>query len=140
MVDQDKKADINFIQLTFATVSLIKRDIIYAEFKNTQSIKMEDVVKLNNARLTLSKGQAFYSLVSLASVFGSMTKPAQNYLANDCESSDLILHETIIVNSLPIRILVHYYIKTFKPKFEITVVKDFESGIKTLRTIQEGKI
>lgn len=127
------------INLQFAHVSVPEDFIIFTKYKNVELIDYSEAKILCEARYELAEGKPFYSLAGLESVFGHMSKKAQKYLASECRSSSLIIHEAIIVNSLPVRILVHYYMKKFKPPFPINIVKDYETGIKLLQELRLKK-
>jgi hypothetical protein len=56
-------------------------------------------------------------LVDLTDSYGVMTKEAQQFFAKDAPSTPQITASAIIVNNLPIRILVKFYLNFYKPHY-----------------------
>ncbi|MFK8038056.1 MAG: hypothetical protein AB8B74_07190 [Crocinitomicaceae bacterium] len=121
------------IQHDFGKVSKIGQKIIFTEFYSNDNFGIDEARTIDNARNKLSGGKKFYSLVSLISVFGHMTKEAQTFLGKESKCSKLILHEVVLVNNLPTRILTKYFIKFINPPYKIEVAKQFENGLKILK-------
>ncbi len=119
--------------LNFAEISKIDDNIIHIKFTDTSVLNLERAIALDNKRLVLCNSKPYYSIIDLKDVFGNVSKRSQYYLGQQCKSTDLIVHEVIIANSLPVRMLVNYYIKIINPKFKIEVFKDFESGLAFLK-------
>ncbi len=128
----------NSITLNCATISSVENQIIYTRFHEAEIFDMVDAHSLNEARIKIAKGKPCYSLVSLENIFGHMTSEAQQYLARECLSSQLIQAEAIIINTLPMRILVHYYLKKFSPLFSVKIVKNYDAGLTWLREFSKN--
>ena len=124
------------IQYDFGKVSLLSHQILFTEFYSNDNFTIEEAKLLDNARYKLCKGRNFYSLVSLMSIFGHMTKEAQIFLAQESKCKDLISHEVLLIDSLSIRLLSKYFIKWMKPPYKIEVAKNYETGLDILTSLE----
>lgn len=68
----------------------------------------------------------FTLMVDFTDSFGVLTKEAQKFFANDAPSIPQITASAIIVNNLPVRILVNFYLKFFKPKYLTKIFSSVE--------------
>ncbi|NOQ72588.1 MAG: hypothetical protein GQ574_11330 [Crocinitomix sp.] len=83
-------------------------------------------------------GSENYSLiVDLTDSFGSMTKEAQKFFAQDAPSIPQITASAIIVNNLPIRILAKFYLNFFKPRYPTKIFPSLEPAKIWLNSIED---
>ncbi len=121
------------VEISYATLYEIEKGITYTKFKNEVKVDKSNMHEMNFARQQLNKGRPFYSIVNIAGIYGSVSKEAQVYWAHECECTDLIKFEAIIVTSLPVRIIVKNFIRQFKPKYEIKVFKNEKLALEAIQ-------
>lgn len=85
----------------------------------------------------LSNGKAYYTIIDVRDInLGHVTMKAFSSNAK----SDLVknkLAEAVVLNSIGIRLLANFYIKTFKPKVPTKIFTNLEDAKKWLREIRK---
>ncbi|MFT5822708.1 MAG: hypothetical protein ACI8ZM_003965 [Crocinitomix sp.] len=76
-------------------------------------------------------------IVDLTDSFGNMTKEAQKFFAQDAQSIPQIRASALIVNNLPIRILVKFYLNFFKPPYSTKIFPSLEPAKTWLNSIKD---
>lgn len=83
-------------------------------------------------------GSKNYTLiVDLTDSYGIMTREAQHFFAQDAPSIPQITASAIIVNNLPIRILVKFYLSFFKPQYPTQIFPSLVPAKKWLNSFSE---
>lgn len=73
-------------------------------------------------------------LIDCRNVFGTMKFEASNFMADSPELKEIRLAEAFIVNSLAIRLIINYYIRSNRAGCPSKVFMNEQAGIEWLRT------
>jgi len=96
-------------------LQLFGTNILYLEYFDKAEITLEVIKEMNERGMELVKRKPFYTVVDLRNMYGNMTDDAKEFAAKDKEVNKLRICESILVNSLPIKILVDGYLKFNRP-------------------------
>lgn len=88
---------------------------------------LEVMKEFNEYGLELVNRKPFYTVVDLRNMYGSITNEAKEFAAKNKELNDLRICESLLVNSLPIKILVDGYLKFNRPVSPTKVFSKIES-------------
>jgi len=78
-----------------------------------------------------------YSIVNTKSRFLNITKEAQKYLASEAPIVPRVKGSKVVINNLPTRLLVRFFIRFFSPKFPTKTFRNEHEALLWLRHLKE---
>ncbi len=90
-------------------------NLVHLIFPQDLDFGLKQAKSIERIILEQIESEKFTIISDFTDSFGSMTSEAQRFFANEAESINQITASAIIVNNLPIRILVKFYLNFFKP-------------------------
>jgi hypothetical protein len=73
------------------------------------------VIQVDKLVADIVQGQKFVLLLNFKDRFGTMSQEAQIYFAEKVSTADQIIANAIIINNLPMRMLVNFYLRFKRP-------------------------
>lgn len=104
-------------------VCLVKIDqygIIHTEYKEGVTVERNDLVEVEKIIYSFCRNKAFYSLVDLSNKHLHFDAEARRYAAT-ADITSLIKAQALIFNTLPMRLLVNFYLKFDRPQYPFKV-------------------
>lgn len=103
-------------------------------------IDEKNVIEGHKVAEKLTKGKEYYAIIDARSInLGHITMKAfRNHAKDDFQKNKLA--EAIVLDSIGIRLLANFYIKTFKPKIPTKIFTNFEEAKNWLIEIKERDI
>jgi len=96
-------------------LQLIGSNVLYLEYIDQAEMTLDVMKDLNQHGLELVKRKPFYTVVDLRNMYANISNEAKEFVAKDKELNDLRICESLLVNSLPIKLLVDGYLKFNRP-------------------------
>ena len=72
--------------------------------------------------------EEFSLLINFQNAYGNMSSDVQRYFAKEAPSIPQIRKSAIVLNNLPVRILVKFYLRAFKPLYTTQVFSDYTAA------------
>ena len=127
------------IKLNCAVIKKIQANVVLIEYASNYFVEIEDVIEVNKAYEQLANGGIIYSLLETKGKFVSFSKEAQQYLAKDAPivKNKILAASAVVINSLPNRLFINFFLKFHKPNFPVKICKDKTSALEWINRIKK---
>ena len=114
----------NMIKLASVNIHLDDDGIVNYHFKDNADVDLEEARQIAEETLSLVKGKPYCSLVEARNIFGTISHEARQFLAEHKEIQRLRMAEAFLVNNLPVRLIVGFYLKHYNYSNPAKVFKE----------------
>ena len=125
------------IEIPCAVIETIDHSMLRITYKNEYDIHLADVTELNDVLTDLVETGPIYSIVNANSKFFNLSKDAQEYLATTAPIVSRIKGSAVLINNLPIRLIVRFFISTYNPKFPTKIFKYEEEAKEWIESLRK---
>ncbi len=125
------------IEIPCAVIETIDHSMLRITYKNEYDIHLADVTELNDVLTDLVETGPIYSIVNANSKFFNLSKDAQEYLATTAPIVSRIKGSAVLINNLPIRLIVRFFISTYNPKFPTKIFKHEEEAKEWIESLRK---
>lgn len=119
---------IRTIETPVCTVSLFENGIVKTSYRNDAVVTLEEIQIIELALFEISGGQPFKNLLDSRGGYTSFDAEARKYAANSAITKNIIV-SAFVVNTLPLKLLVNFYIQFNKPAYRIKVFSDYDVAL-----------
>ncbi len=98
-------------------LNISEDNLVHILFPQDLDFGLKQAKSIESIILKKIGSEKFTIISDFTDSFGSMTSEAQRFFASEAKSISQIKASAIIVNNLPIRILVKFYLNFFKPNY-----------------------
>ena len=116
------------VKLRCGTVELLDINTILMTYRNDHHITLEDVMEIDSAVDTLIPDGDFYSVLTLQRSFLDISSEAQKMMAHTSPLVPRLKGAAVILNNLPSRLIIGFFIKRFKPIYPTKIVKNMSEA------------
>ncbi|WP_070138280.1 DUF7793 family protein [Crocinitomix algicola] len=109
-------------------VKIINKNFVELYYPEEVDVNMETVLKLDQIIFEKTEGNKFYLFCSFENSYGSMVSDAQKFLAREARTVKQIKANAIVINNLPIRLLVKFYIRFYRPIYATKIFSNAKSA------------
>jgi len=123
---QLKKASVvRVIETPVCEVILDDNGIAITQYKHDILVTLEEMKMVELALSEITEGKPFKNLLDGRGGYTPFDSDARRYAASSPITKKIIA-SAFVVNTLPSRLLVNFYLKFNKPKYRIKVFSDYE--------------
>ena len=116
---------IRTIETPVCTISLLDNGIVRTNYRSDANVTLEEIKIIELALFEISGGKRFKNLLDSRGGYTSFDAEARNYAANSAITKNIIV-SAFVVNTLPLKLLVNFYIQFNKPTYKIKVFSDYD--------------
>lgn len=110
--------------------------ILWITVKEDAFVEIADAIENFETSVQLAQWKRMLKLVDARHTF-FMSPDAKKYSAEK-ETSEFNIARAVIVNSLPNKLMINFFIRFYKPKSPVKVFNDVEVALKWLREIKKS--
>jgi hypothetical protein len=112
-----------------------QQNLVHLKFPPDIDLNVAEAKQIDSVILEVIGSDYFSLIVDFQDSFGSLSREAQQFFAKEAPSISQIQASAIIVNNLPIRILVKFYLNFFKPVYITQIFGDIQTAKKWINAI-----
>ena len=114
---------ISKIELDSSVIELLEPTLIHIVYKNEYEVELRDVKEVDQAFQELAGDKVVYVIMDTNEKFNTFSPEAQKYLSKGTTlvKKNQLGGFAVIINSLPYRIMVRFYMKMYKPNYKLKV-------------------
>lgn len=124
------------IDLDCCSIEAIDHNVILANYKDDHFVTLEDAYTIKESYEKLMPTGDIYTVINLKKQFLDISLTAQKYLARESPILKRIKATAIVLNNLPSRLIITFFIKRIKPIYPIEVFGSHKEAIAWLKTKQ----
>lgn len=114
----------NIVKIPCAKIEKLDFNLVRVTYNHEYSIELEDIKELESVYLKLFPDGVIYSIVDTKGRFFNTSTEALKYLANDSKINPRLGGSAVIIDNLPTRLIVRFFISTLKPKYPTKICKN----------------
>ena len=118
-------------------ITISGKNLVHMTYPRDINFGLKQAKRVDKIILSQVGSENYTLIVDLTDSFASRTNEAQIFFAQDAPSIPQISASAIIVNNLPIRILVKFYLNFFKPRYLTKIFSNVETAKKWLNSVNE---
>tara|TARA_B110000046_G_scaffold174675_1_gene198631 strand:+ start:1034 stop:1447 length:414 start_codon:yes stop_codon:yes gene_type:complete len=119
-----------------ARLHIDQQNLVHLKFPPDINLNVTEAKHIDSVILKEIGSDSFSLIVDLKDSFGSMSREVQHFFAKEAPSIPQIKASAIIVNNLPVRILVKFYMSFFKPIYFRQIFADIQTAKKWLTEVR----
>lgn len=118
------------VEIECAQIERLDDGIILIKYRNDYEIELDDVKVVEKVLIDISNGEDFYCIVDTSGRFNNYTNEAQKFLSKEASivKEGKMKCSAVLIDNLPQRMVVRFFINFFKPKFKMKVFGDISSA------------
>ncbi len=118
------------IDIYCAEIEMLVNGNILLKYRSDIQIGLKDVKEVEQVLIELSNGSDIYAIVDSTGPYVNITNEAQNFLAQEASivRNKKMKGSAVVINSLPNRLLVKFFIKLFRPQFPTKIFSNLNSA------------
>lgn len=124
------------IEIACCTIEKIDDRILVSIYRDRYVVKLKDAKEVTAAFEKFYPEGPVYTLVNLNKKFLNSSIPALQYFASQAAIIPRIKGNAVILSNLPTRIMVRFFIKSFKPKYPTKIFANKESALEWLHSLK----
>jgi hypothetical protein len=113
------------IETPVCMISLLENGIIRTSYKSDVVVTLEEIKIIELALFEMSNNKTFKNLLDSRGGYTTFEADARQYAANSPITKSITV-AAFVVNTLPLKLLVNFYIQFNKPAYKIKVFSDYE--------------
>ncbi len=117
-----------------------QQNLVHLKFPPDIDLNVTEAKHIDSVILKEIGSDSFSLIVDLKDSFGSMSREAQHFFAKGAPSIPQIKASAIIVNNLPVRILVKFYMSFFKPIYFTQIFADIRRYSNSEKVANQSQI
>lgn len=128
-------------EIPCATISKLDHDLIKVVYRDGYQVELEDAKMVDEVFQELSNNSPVCIFMDTNGRYSVFSSEAQNYFSNEGKlaKDNNIIAFAIIINNLPNRLLVRFYLAFFKPKYTFEIFKNEEDALMFLNASRNKK-
>lgn len=119
---------IRTIETPVCYVSLLENEIVRTSYKKDAVVSIDEIKMVELALFEITTGKPFKNILDSRGGFTSFEAEARKYAANSAITQNIIV-SAFVVNTLPLKLLVNFYIQFNKPAYRIKVFSDYDIAL-----------
>ncbi|MFK8045621.1 MAG: hypothetical protein AB8B72_09000 [Crocinitomicaceae bacterium] len=123
------------INLASCTIEKIKDKLILVSYKDDYYVNLVDAIEIKETFETLIPEGDIFAIINLQRRFLQVSQEAQKFLGQDSPLLPRIKGVAMVLNNLPSRLIIKFFINHFKPSYPSEVFKNATMAKKWLETI-----
>lgn len=116
------------IETPVCTVSLLENGIVRTSYRGDAMVTLEEIKIVELALFEITGGKPFKNLLDSRGGYTTFDAEARKYAANSSITKKIVV-SAFVVNTLPLKILVNFFIQFNKPIYKIKVFSDYDVAI-----------
>jgi hypothetical protein len=127
------------IEIDCAVISVLESGIILIKYRSDYEVDLKDVKEVEKSFIRLSEGGDIYCIMDTCGRFNVYTKKAQNFLAKEASlvKEGRIKCSAVVIDNLPYRLITKFFIKFFKPSFQMKIFSNEKEATSWLKREME---
>ena len=117
------KQTVHNIQLSISNTNIVELD-----YPTEIDVSLEQAQDIDKIIFDITEGEDIYLIVNMENSFGSLSSETQSFFAQDAPTVSQIKASAIILNNLPVRLLVKFYLNVFKPLYKTKVFSNADKA------------
>ena len=128
-------------EIPCATISKLDHDLIKIVYKDEYQVELEDAKMVDDVFQELSGDEPVRVIMNTSGRYSVFSSEAQNYFSKEGKMvlKNKILAFATVINSLPNRLLVRFYLTFFRPPYPFEVFKNEEEALNYLNSLTNKK-
>ena len=118
----------NILEIKCAKIDLIAKDVIYIKYGMDCYVEIEDVKELDIKIRSYLNGKEIYAISDFSNQFVSFSKEAQQFMAKEASFIKQLLGSAIVINNLPTRLLVRFFMNFHKPNYSFEIFANLDDA------------
>jgi hypothetical protein len=127
-IQNTREIIIRTIETPVCIVSLLENGIIRTSFKSDAIVTVDEMKMVDHAAIELSEGKRFKNIFDSRGGYTSFDPDTRKYAANAPITQQIIV-SAFVVNTLPLKLLVNFYLQFNKPAYKIKVFSDYDVAL-----------
>jgi len=119
---------IRTIETPVCVVSLLENGIVRTSYRSDAVVTLEEMKMVELALFEITGGKRFKNLLDSRGGYTTFDAEARKYAATSAITKNIIV-SAFVVNTLPLKILVNFYIQFNKPAYKIKVFSDYDVAL-----------
>lgn len=130
MVKTDNTSNliIRTIETPVCTISLLDNGIVRTNYRSDAIVTLEEMKIVELALFEITEGKRFKNLLDSRGGYTSFDADTRKYAATSAITKNIIV-SAFVVNTLPLKLLVNFYIQFNKPSYKIKVFSDYDVAL-----------
>lgn len=124
------------IEIECGSIEILGEGTVLLTYKDNYFVSIDDAIKIKDTFETFLPSGPIYCIINLKRQFLNMSSEAQDFLAKKSPVLPRVKGTAFILNNLPSRMVVNFFIKRFKPIYPTKVFNNLDSSIKWLDSIK----
>lgn len=128
-------------EIPCAIVSKLDHDLIKIVYKDNYQVELEDAKMVDAVFQEFSNDKPLYVLMDTSGRYSVFSSEAQRFFTHEASMTlqNKIAVFAILINSLPNRLLVRFYLAFFRPRYPFEIFKKEEDALLFLNTMRLKK-
>jgi hypothetical protein len=127
------------IDLPCANIEVLSPNLVHIVYRDEYEVELKDVKAVDQAFLDIAQESAIYVVMDTKRRYNIFSTEAQKFLSKETSvvQKSLLGGFAMIIDSLPYRIMVKFYMRFYKPNYKLQVFSNEIEAVKWLNKLRE---
>jgi hypothetical protein len=121
----EKASVLRVIETPVCEVLLDFKDVVITRYKHDVLVTLDEIKMVEVALNEITQGRPFKTILDGRGGYTPFEADARRYAASSPITKKIVV-SAFVVNTLPSKLMVNFYLKFNKPKYRIKVFSDYE--------------